>query len=280
MERRGARAAAAGPARRQRVDELQPGRHLAPREPRKVDGQDVDYAKGPYAGAHAPGERVADGIVRAWRDAGDRMQPTLDVDARRAFLDFDGTAADGEPVGPVPVLGAAGVTGPDGFCAPVDNLAGPGQGGKFPMLAGRGLLPSTVPVSVWRLGSLGVAAFPSEITKTMGGRIRSAIQNEAGGALPAGRDRRPDERVRLLHGDTRGVRRLPLRGLVHAVRPPPGRALARLRARPDAVAHHRRARARRAPPSRRTPALRSPTVSSRPSRRPTPAPSWKSRRRA
>jgi neutral ceramidase len=157
---------------------------ISPRaEPRKVDGQDVDYAKGPYAGAHAPGARVADGIVRAWRDAGDRMQSTLDVDARRAFLDFDGTAADGEPVGPVPVLGAAGVTGPDGFCAPVDNLAGPGQGGKFPMLAGRGLLPSTVPVSVWRLGSLGVAAFPSEITKTMGGRIRSAIQNEAGGSF-------------------------------------------------------------------------------------------------
>jgi hypothetical protein len=81
------------------------------------------------------------------------------------------------------VLGAGGITAPDGFCAPIDNLAGPGQGMKFPALAGRGLVPSTVPVSVWRVGSLGVAAFPAEITRQMGARMRDAITREAAGAF-------------------------------------------------------------------------------------------------
>ena len=153
------------------------------RTPRKVDGQETEYAKGPYAGAHVPGARVAGGIVRAWRTAGERLSPSLALDARRAFLDFDGTPADGEPVGPVPVLGAGGIGAPDGFCAPIDGMAGPGQGRKFPGLAGRGLVPSTVPVSVWRVGSLGVAGFPAEITKQMGLRIRGAVTRRSGGAF-------------------------------------------------------------------------------------------------
>src|SRR3712207_8106992 len=83
---------------------------------------------------------------------------------------FDGTAADGEPVGPHQVLGAGVVQG--GMCAPVDGLAGPGQGRKFPGVAGVGLVPGIVPVSVWKVGGLGVAALPSEVTKQMGQRIR------------------------------------------------------------------------------------------------------------
>jgi len=150
---------------------------------RKVDGQDTEYAKGPYAGAHVPGERVAEGIVRAWREAGEAMTASLDVDSRRAFLPFDGTAADGEPVGPLAVLGSGGITGPDGFCAPIDNMAGPGQGRKFPTLAGAGLVPSTVPVSMWRIGPVGVTGYPAEITKQMGARIRSALTRESGGAF-------------------------------------------------------------------------------------------------
>lgn len=153
------------------------------RSPRKVDGEETQYAQGPYAGAQVPGERVAEGIVGAWRNAGDRMSPSLELDARSAFLDFDGTPADGEAVGPVPVLGSGGITGPDGMCAPIDNLAGPGQGQKFPALAGRGLVPSTVPVSVWRIGSLGVAGFPAEITRQMGARIRTALTRESGGVF-------------------------------------------------------------------------------------------------
>ena len=153
------------------------------RSPRRIDGEDTEYAKGPYAAANVPGARMADGIVRAWQAAGERMSPTLELDARRGFLDFDGTPADGEPVGPVPVLGAGGITAPNGFCAPIENMAGPGQGFKFPGLAGRGLVPSTAPVSVWRIGSLGVAGFPTEITKQMGLRIRNAIARRSGGAF-------------------------------------------------------------------------------------------------
>ena len=111
------------------------------------------------------------------------MSPSLDLDSRRSFLSFDGTAADGEPVGPVAVLGSGGITGPDGFCAPIDGFAGPGQGMKMPTLAGAGLVPSTVPVSVWRIGSLGVAGFPAEITRQMGARIRGALAGEAGAVV-------------------------------------------------------------------------------------------------
>jgi hypothetical protein len=107
------------------------------------------------------------------------MSDTLALDERRSFLRFDGTSADGEPVGPIPALGAGGIVGPDGFCAPVDGTAGPGQGMKFPLLAGIGLIPTTVPVSFWRIGRTGVAAFPAEITKTMGARIRAALAGPA-----------------------------------------------------------------------------------------------------
>ena len=157
---------------------------IAPsRAPRRVEGEETEYARGPYAGAQVPGARVASGVVRAWREAGRRMEPALALDARRAFLDFDGTPAGGEPVGPVPVLGAGGIGAPNGFCAPVDGAAGPGQGRKFPGLAGRGLVPSTVPVSVWRVGSLGIAGFPAEITKQMGTRIQASLTRESGGAF-------------------------------------------------------------------------------------------------
>jgi neutral ceramidase len=54
---------------------------------------------------------------------------------------------------------------------------------KFPQLAGRAIVPSTVPVSVWRIGSLGVAGFPAEMTKTMGARIRASLTRESGGVF-------------------------------------------------------------------------------------------------
>src|SRR4051812_30814409 len=56
------------------------------------------------------------------------------------------------------------------------------------------------------------------------------------------RHRRPDQRLRELHLDTRGVRRLHLRGQLHPLRPPAGRPLPRLRGRPRRSARHGRAR--------------------------------------
>jgi neutral ceramidase len=133
----------------------------------------LQYVPNSFAGAHMAGKRVAAGMLRAWRKAGRRMRSTIALDSRQIFLQFDGTPADGEPVGPVAVLGAGIVQ--EGLCAPADNLAGPGQGMKFPGLEGAGLVPDTAPLSVWRVGSLALGAFSTEITTQMGRRITAAM---------------------------------------------------------------------------------------------------------
>jgi len=171
---------------------------------RKLGGEDRLYNQGDAAHAHLAGARTATGILGAWRDAGEDMTAAPGIDARRSFLAFDGTSygaptGPSEPVGPFPVLGAGvvaeerpsvvggittqdpGATEPN--CAPVDNLAGPGQGEKMPLVGGPGLAPTTVPVSFWRIGRLGIAAFPSEITTVMGRRIRETLVGRSAGAL-------------------------------------------------------------------------------------------------
>src|SRR4051812_6146606 len=119
-------------------------------------------------------------MLRAWRAAGEHMTDSAGLDVRRSFLAFDGTAADGQPVGPIPVLGL-GVE-QEGQCAPVDDMAGPGQGKKM-FLAGGPLLPTTYPISMVRVGRLGIAAFPSEITKQMGALVMHGVLAKSGGAL-------------------------------------------------------------------------------------------------
>jgi hypothetical protein len=109
------------------------------------------------------------------------MRGSIALDSRQIYLRFDGTQADGEPVGPLAVLGGGIVDST--FCSPVDGLAGPGQGKKYPGLAGVGLVPDTAPVSVWRVGPLGLAAFSTEITTQMGRRITHAVRANAGGLL-------------------------------------------------------------------------------------------------
>lgn len=142
----------------------------------------LDYVTSSYAKAHLAGRRVGQGIAGAWRDAGTRLNDGLDLDARRTFLRFDGTPAtnaDGDTVGATIVLGA-GIAA-DGQCGPED-AAGPGQG-KKQLLAGGELVPRTVPVSVLRAGRLGIAAFPAEVTKQMGQRIRNRLVADSGGQL-------------------------------------------------------------------------------------------------
>src|SRR3954470_18642430 len=121
----------------------------------KLGGEAEQYVATDAAKADLAGERVAAGIVSAWRAAGRRMSGDVGLGARRSFLSFDGTQADGAPVGPVPVLGM-GVES-EGTCAPVNDLAGPGQGAKMP-LAGGPLLPTTFPVSLARVGGLATVA--------------------------------------------------------------------------------------------------------------------------
>jgi neutral ceramidase len=156
------------------------------------------------AKAHMAGIRTAKGIVAAWEDAGRDMTATPQIDARRTLLKLDGTkygpdAAHQEPVGPFPVLGfgvvaetrpslTAAIANQDPGaeepnCAPVDGLAGPGQGLKMPLVGGPGIAPDTFPVSLWRIGRQGIAAYPAEITKQMGQRIRDALVHDSAGAL-------------------------------------------------------------------------------------------------
>ena len=157
---------------------------ISPQGDSTKDGTDaLEYVPNKFASANLAGKRVGDGIHRAWRTAGRSMDRSVALDARRTFVAFDGTPAAGEPVGPLTVLGAGGIVMDDGFCAPSDNFAGPGQGRKFPALAGTGLVPLVSPVSMWRVGDLGILGLPSEVTKQMGLRITSSLVDRSRGAL-------------------------------------------------------------------------------------------------
>jgi neutral ceramidase len=157
--------------------------------PDQLAGEELQRVPNAFASAHMAGLRVGRGTVEAWRAAGKGMSRTPELGVARTMVDFDGTEADGEPVGPLGVLGFGGVVGPEGTCAPADGTSGPGQGLKFPLFggpaspAGPGIVPRVASVSVARVGSLGIAAFPSEVTKQMGGRIRNAALGEAKGSV-------------------------------------------------------------------------------------------------
>lgn len=143
---------------------------------RDDEGDPLTWVPNAFASTHVAGERVGKGILAAWEAAEEQMSAELAVDARHAVLAFDGTPADGRPVGPMAALGIGGVFGPDGLCSPIDDLAGPGQGRKMPLIAGAGLVPLTAPVAVWRLGGMAVVGLPSEVTRQMGQRIRAAVR--------------------------------------------------------------------------------------------------------
>jgi neutral ceramidase len=149
-------------------------------DPHPFAGEAGEHVTSDFAKAHLAGTRVAAGVLRAWREAGAHMQNDLALKAKQSFLGFDGTQAGGEPVGPLAVLGGGGITLPDQQCAPVENMAGPGQGFKFPQFGGVGILPNVAPVSVWQIGDLALAALPSEVTRTMGLRIKNAVAQAAG----------------------------------------------------------------------------------------------------
>ena len=109
------------------------------------------------------GMKVARGVLRAWRRAGRSMTTDVPLDSRLGYVAFDGTTADGEPVGPNAVLGPGRGRRDDGTCAPFDGFAGPGQGMKMLALGGPGdtLVPGTQPVSVMRIGPLAILACPA-----------------------------------------------------------------------------------------------------------------------
>ena len=146
--------------------------------------ESLQYSGNSFSSAHMAGMKVARGVLKAWRRAGKSMTTDMPLDSRLGYVAFDGTAADGEPIGPNAVLGQGGITADDGTCAPFDGFAGPGQGMKMPLLGGPGdsLVPGTQPLSMMRIGPLAIAAFPSEVTKQMGLRIRNAVKAATGDA--------------------------------------------------------------------------------------------------
>ena len=157
--------------------------------PKPPPEESLQYSGNSFTSAHMAGLKVARGILRAWRKAGRSMTADVALDSRFGYVAFDGKESEGEPVGPNAVLGRGGVApepfGADGTCAEFENQAGPGQGWKALALGGPGdtLVPATQPVSVLRIGTLGIAALPSEVTRQMGLRIRNAIRDSSGGAF-------------------------------------------------------------------------------------------------
>jgi neutral ceramidase len=151
--------------------------------PDNPDGEPLQYTNSGYAQANVAGMRVAEGTMRAWRNAGERMQTDMEIAARGTTFLIDGTQAQGEHVGPSPVLGAGGITAPEGTCSPIDDSAGPGQGHKLFQAGGPGLVPQHSPVALWRFGDTGVTTMPLEVTTVMGARIRDHLRQESGGAF-------------------------------------------------------------------------------------------------
>lgn len=152
--------------------------------PDNPDGESLQWTPTSAAGANLAGRRLGEGIVRAWQEAGAQMRPDLALAARRTFVAMEGSSHGGapngpEPVGPIAELGQGGIVADDGTCG-VDR---PGQGRKLTALGGAGLVPQSAPVSLWRIGSLGIVAYPLEMTKQVGERISGRLTQEAGGAL-------------------------------------------------------------------------------------------------
>jgi neutral ceramidase len=151
-----------------------------------VGGQAEQYNYTDASHADLGGRRDSAATLAAWREAGEHMSDDLQIEARRSLVQFDGTSygADGdiqEPVGPFPVLGAGVVQ--ENQCNPAAGVNAPGQDPKMPLVGGPGIAPDTFPVSFWQLGKLGVVAFPAEITKQMGQRLRDDFLARSKGAF-------------------------------------------------------------------------------------------------
>src|SRR3954451_11950850 len=151
-----------------------------------INGQVEQYDESDAAHADLGGRRDAKGILEAWRRAGEHLSDDLPIKARRTLVQFDGTSygKDGdlqEPVGPFPVLGVGVVQ--ENQCNPAAGVNAPGQDPEMPLVGGPGIAPDTFPVSLWKIGSLGVVAYPAEITKQMGQRIRDDLLARSDGAF-------------------------------------------------------------------------------------------------
>ena len=145
-----------------------------------------------------------EGVLGAWRD-GRQLDAATRWRSTPAARSSPSTApqADGEPVGPLAVLGAGGIAWrDDGVCAPSRQLRRRRAGQKFPAIAGTGLVPSVSPVSVWRVGRPRHRrrCRPRSPSRWAGGSRDALVGEERRRARPRGAGG-PHQRLRLLHGD-------------------------------------------------------------------------------
>lgn len=137
------------------------------------------------------GRREADAMLTAWRQAGEAMTSTPELDLRWTRICLCGQQADDGSSDSVPWIGAAAGAGSEegrtifydaGLVHEGDRLPleyGP-QGNKITVLNQDGSLPDAVPLTTLRLGDRVIVSYPGEPTVGVGQELRAAV--EAAGA--------------------------------------------------------------------------------------------------
>lgn len=143
------------------------------------------------AGAVEVGQKEADAMYDAWKEAGKSLSRTPVLDSRWTRACFCGRETATGPVAEKGVVGAAFLTGSEEGRGPLFDLTGVALEGQLsPVddpIQGRKIQvpvasppPATV-VSVYRIGDGVLATIPGEPTKQVGVHIREALMKELGG---------------------------------------------------------------------------------------------------
>ena len=133
------------------------------------------------------------------------------------------------PVGPLPCWARAASWPTTDVCAPAGASVRPGHQDPAGHRAAWCRTPRRSRSGGWARSAS--SRCPPRSPRRRASGSTKALVAESGGRLSELRARRPHQLLPLLHGDAGGVRRLHLRGQLHAVRPRPGPALPRRRRR-------------------------------------------------
>jgi hypothetical protein len=149
------------------------------------------------AAADFVGSVEAKAFMRAWRDAGRRMQSRPLIDWRWTRMCFCGQQTHDGPVSDRANFGLAEFTGSEEGRGPLfDVTRVPFEGDHLPVGAGLGAqgdkevapipldVPKAVPLMALRIGDRVIASVPGEMTEEMGRRVRAAVTSAgAGGGI-------------------------------------------------------------------------------------------------
>ena len=162
------------------------------------NGNEGDQSAGLDGQGPAVADRVgraeADAMLRAWREAGTRLQPRLHLDLRWTRICFCGQQTAVGPVDDQAVPGIPFLTGSeegrgplyDVTRVPFEGLRSPtgfdSQGHKLGLpVISESSYPKAVPLFVVRIGERLIASVPGEATVEVGRRIRAAVLRTAEG---------------------------------------------------------------------------------------------------